>query len=179
METVAIMPGNDDVRTFEALLEQHRGIVLKVAASYARNLHDRADLAQEIAAQLWRAWPGYDPEQRFSTWMYRIALNVAISGVRRATLRHRHAVPFDETLHELADPAPQDPHAEAQVRALHRFIHAQPPLDRALLLLYLDERSHRDIAEVLGMSQTNVATRISRLRQRIRATLRGDTDGRQ
>lgn len=156
---------------FARLLQAHYGIVATVAASYCRDPQDRADLAQEIAAQLWRAWPGYDPARRFSTWMYRIALNVAISALRSTRLRQRHAVPFDETRHDLADPAPADPQAEARVRALHRFIHAQPPLDRALLLLYLDERSHRDIAEVLGMSQTNVATRISRLRQRIRNTL--------
>lgn len=165
------MPLAHDRAAFARLLQDHHGIVAAVAASYCRDPDDRAELAQEIAAQLWRAWPKYDPGKAFSTWMYRIALNVAISAVRSATVRHRHAVPLDDTLHDLADPAPRDPQAEQQVRALHRFIHAQAPLDRALLLLYLDERSHRDIAEILGLSGTNVATKISRLRQRIRSEL--------
>lgn len=165
------MPLEDTGAEFARLLRDHHGIVATVAASYCRDPHDRADLAQEIAVQLWRAWPKYDRSRAFSTWMYRIALNVAISAVRSATLRHRHAVPLDETLHDLADPSPHDAHAEQQVRALHRFIHAQSPLDRALLLLYLDGRSHRDIAEILGLSETNVATKISRLRQRIRTEL--------
>lgn len=165
------MPLAHDRAAFARLLQDHHGIVATVAASYCRDPEDRADLAQDIAVQLWRAWPKYDPAKAFSTWMYRIALNVAISAVRGATVRHRHAVPLDETLHDLADPAPRDPQAEQQVRALHRFIHAQAPLDRALLLLYLDERSHRDIAEILGLSETNVATKISRLRQRIRIEL--------
>jgi len=167
----ATMPLAHDRTGFTRLLQDHHGIIATVAASYCRDPDDRADLAQDIAAQLWRAWPKYDPAKPFSTWMYRIALNVAISAVRSATVRHRHAVPLDETVHDLADPAPRDPQAEQQVRALHRFIHAQAPLDRALLLLYLDERSHRDIAEILGLSETNVATKISRLRQRIRNEL--------
>lgn len=166
METVAIMPGNDDVRTFEALLEQHRGIVLKVAASYARNLHDRADLAQEIAAQLWRAWPEYDPERRFSTWMYRVALNVAISHLREAERRGRHTVPLDEKHHDIAGAGPNHD-AQAQVQLLHRFMATLDPLNRALLLLYLEERSGREIAEVLGISESNVTTRVSRLKRRI------------
>ncbi len=165
------MPLEDTAADFARLLQDHHGIVATVAASYCRDPHDRADLMQEIAVHLWRAWPKYDPAKPFSTWMYRIALNVAISAVRSATLRRRHAVPLDESLHDTADPAPHDPQAEQQVRALHRFIHAQAPLDRALLLLYLDERSHRDIAEILGLSETNVATKISRLRQRIRTEL--------
>lgn len=165
------MPLDDDRTAFATLLHAHHGIVASVAASYCRDPDDRADLLQEISAQLWRAWPKYDAGQSFSTWMYRIALNVAISAVRSATVRHRHAVPFDETLHDLADPHAHDIQAEERVRALHRFIHAQAPLDRALLLLYLDERSHRDMAEILGLSETNVATKISRLRQRIRHEL--------
>ena len=67
---------------FQTLLQQHRGIVAKVAGTYAWHPDDRDDLMQEIATQLWRAWPGYDPQRPAATWMYRIALNVAISAVR-------------------------------------------------------------------------------------------------
>jgi RNA polymerase sigma-70 factor (ECF subfamily) len=100
--------------------------------------------------------------------MYRIALNVAISFVRSNGRRVDHAVPLDEELHDLADASAVDHEADQQVRALHHFIHAQEPLDRALLLLYLEDRSYREMAEILGISETNVATKISRLKQRIR-----------
>ncbi|MGS1080054.1 RNA polymerase sigma factor [Pseudoxanthomonas beigongshangi] len=156
---------------FAEQLERHRGIVFKVAGTYCRNPDDRAELAQEIASQLWQAYPRFDPTRPFSTWMYRIALNVAISFVRGNSQRHRHAVPLDEQLHDIADPHAVDPHAEQQVRALHRFIHAQAPLDRALLLLYLEDRGYREMSEILGISETNVATKISRLKQRIRNEL--------
>ena len=161
----------DDRDRFAQSFDAHRGIVATVAASYCRDPDDRADLMQEIAAQAWQAWPRYDPTRPFPTWLYRIALNVAITRVRQLGLRSRHAVPFDAALHDIADPNAADPQAEQQVRALYRFIHAQRPLDRALLLLYLDGRSHRETAEVLGLSETNVATKISRLRQRIRTEL--------
>ena len=156
---------------FAALLEQHRGIVFKVAATYCRHRDDRQDLAQEIAAQLWRAFPGYDPARPFSTWMYRIALNVAISHVRSETHRQRHAVPLDDELHDIADDHGNDHEANQRVRALHRFIAQLEPLNRALLLLYLEDHSYREIADILGISETNVATKISRLKQRIRTDI--------
>ena len=92
----------DAGQAFAELLQRHRGIVFKVAGSYARDPHDRDDLAQEIAAQLWRAWPKYDHARPFSTWMYRIALNVAISHLRSETHRRHHAVPLDDALHDVA-----------------------------------------------------------------------------
>jgi RNA polymerase sigma-70 factor (ECF subfamily) len=167
MEASATMTA-DDRQAFGDLLQQHRGIVFKVANAYARDAEDRADLAQEIAAQLWRAWPGYDPARRFSTWMYRIALNVAISFLRSDGHRRRHAVPLDEAVHDVADDGAVDHEAGESLRMLHRFIGTLDPLNRALLLLYLEERSTREISEVLGISESNVTTKLSRLRQRIR-----------
>ena len=156
---------------FEGLLAKHQRIVFKVARVYAHTVHDRDDLAQEITAQLWRAFPGYDAQRTFSTWMYRIALNVAISHVRSSSRHGRHAVPLDETLHDVADENSVDHEADQQLRALHRFIAQLDKLNRALLLLYMEDQSYRQIADILGISETNVATKISRLKQRIRNEL--------
>ncbi|WP_082578312.1 sigma-70 family RNA polymerase sigma factor [Lysobacter sp. Root690] len=164
-------PGEAARQRFEALLQAHRGIVYKVANTYCRNDEDRADLAQEIAVQLWRAFPSFDPQRSFSTWMYRIALNVAISQVRSNVPRQQNAVALDEQLHDVADDRAADPEAAQRLRALDRLIAALEPLNRALLLLYLEERSYREIGEVLGLSETNVATKIARLKQRIRTDL--------
>lgn len=167
MEMAATMHMGD-AHTFEALLEEHRGIVLKVAATYARDRHERADLAQEIATQLWRAWPRYDPGQPFPTWMYRIALNVGISHLRGAGRRERVLGPLDEAAREAANPAGDDHETAQQLRMLFAVINTFEPLDRALLLLYLEQRSTREMAEVLGIGESNVTTRISRLKRRIR-----------
>ena len=170
MDTIAYMTTTHE--TFSSLLQQHAGIVFKVANTYAQLAEDRADLAQEITAQLWRAYPKYDPSRRFSTWMYRVALNVAISHLRNQDLRRRHdAIPLDESLHDIADAHATDHEREQHIRLLHAFIARQPPLDRALLLLYLDERPQREIADILGISENNVSTKIGRLKQRIRDEL--------
>lgn len=163
---VATSIAADPHARFETLLERHRGIVFKVAGTYCRNAADRDDLAQDIAAQLWRAFPDYDEARPFSTWAYRIALNVAIS-FRRRDARRGSAEPLDETLHEVADPNTPE-HGDDAVRVLQRFMAELDPLHRALLLLYLDEKSQREIADILGISETNVSTKINRLKQRLR-----------
>ena len=157
---------------FSERLQRHRGIVFKVANSYARRPEDRDDLVQDICTQLWHAWPKYDPTRSFSTWTYRVALNVPISHVREQVMRARHdAVPLDEGLHDVADAGGADHERDQHVRVLQRFIQRQPPLDRALLLLYLDDRPQREIAEILGITESNVSTKIGRLKQRVRDEL--------
>lgn len=159
-----------DATGFTALLDRHRGILVKVAASYAATPEERADLMQEIAAQLWRAFPRYDAARPFSTWMYRIALNTAIGELRRRGRERGHRDPHadDAALSAVADAADAaDPERVRQVHALHAFIAAQKPLDRALLLMHLDGHAHREIAEVLGIGESNVSTKLARLRRRI------------
>jgi RNA polymerase sigma-70 factor (ECF subfamily) len=158
----------DAARVFSELIERHRGIVYKVAHAYARTAWDRDDLAQEIAAQLWRAFPNYDAQRKFSTWMYRVALNVAISFVRGDARRAKHTVPFDAEAHDVADPLAGDPAEDDKLEMLNAFIARLDPLNRALLLMYLDDVSQREIADVLGITETNVATKVGRLKQRFR-----------
>ncbi len=149
-----------------SLLDHHHGIVVKVASLYCWRAEDRRDLAQEIALQLWRAFPAYDERRPFSTWMYRIALNVAISAARKAARRPQHASLEDHGVDPIDTTSRAEPNDH--VVTLYRFMARLDPLNRALLALYLDECSYRQIADVLGITETNVATKISRLKQRIR-----------
>jgi len=153
---------------FEDLLQAHRAIVFKTVHTYCWRPEDREDLAQEITAQLWKAWPKYDSSRPFTTWMYRIALNVAISFVRREVQHRRVFTPFEEELHETVPSPAGTPDADDRMLRLQRFIAREPPFERALLLLYLDDRPQKEIAEILGITPTNVSTRINRLKQRIR-----------
>jgi RNA polymerase sigma-70 factor (ECF subfamily) len=150
---------------FQALVEEHKKILYKVSNSYSKDRESRDDLAQEILVQLWRSFGQFDGRCRFSTWMYRIALNVAISFYRRESVRARYVISGDQHLLEIAgesERAPED------VERLYRFIEALDPLNKALMLLYLDENSYREIADVLGITETNVATRIGRLKDKLR-----------
>jgi RNA polymerase sigma-70 factor (ECF subfamily) len=157
---------------FQTVLDQHKKILYKVCNSYCRNRDDREDLAQEIVVQLWRSFGSFDERARFSTWMYRIALNVAISFYRRESTRSRYVLSDDGQLLNAIDETHQ---VSDQMQALYQFIAAQDPLDKALVLLYLDGNSYLEIADVLGISETNVATKISRVKQRMRQELSGST----
>ncbi len=154
-------------------MEEHRKILYKICNSYCRNRDDREDLAQEIIIQLWLSFPKYDGRHRFSTWMYRIALNVAISFYRRESTRTRHVLPAGE--HLLEHVAASTGESE-ELAVLHQFIDQLDPLNKALVLLYLDGNSYREIADIIGISETNVATKISRLKQTMKhETERGKT----
>jgi RNA polymerase sigma factor (sigma-70 family) len=154
---------------FESLLREHRKIVLKVAAMYARHAEDRRDLEQEIYAQLWRSFAGFDERRaKLSTWMYRVALNVAISEVRRAgPSTGRNEALDDAHLERLAGDEPNIDQ-EQRLSALHSFIGRLDPFNRALILLHLEERSYAEIADILGITETNVATKINRIKQKLR-----------
>ncbi len=158
---------------FQALVDEHKRILYKVCHSYCQNRDDREDLAQEIVVQLWRSFGTFDDRYRFSTWMYRIALNVAISFYRRENTRKRHVLSADQRVLEAIDEY-EGPTEE--VVLLYQFIDGLHPLNKALVLLYLDGNSYREIADVLGITETNVATKLSRLKQTMKRELCGTRD---
>ncbi|HEY6327455.1 MAG TPA: RNA polymerase sigma factor [Candidatus Cybelea sp.] len=162
------MTSNSAQDAFLTSLDQHRGILFKVAYAYCRDEASREDLVQEIVMQLWRAYPRYDGRASFSTWMYRIAVNVAISVYRSA---RRDAERVERTgLARLERLAAPDAHSDENAALLREVIDGLDALNRALMILYLDDRSYAEIADVLGITQTNVATKINRLKERLRRT---------
>ena len=159
-----------DEAEFLAGIQRHAGIVRKVAMSYSRTAADRHDLEQEIVAQLWKSYPRFDGQRPFSTWMYRVALNVAITIARSQRWHEAGPASFDDDAIEAlghVDGAEQ----EQSVRELQAFIARLDELNRALILLYLDGHSYREIADILGITETNVATKINRAKQTLRARM--------
>ena len=156
---------------FLSLLEEHKRMLYKVAATYSRNPADREDLAQEIVVQLWRSFPRYDERYRFSTWMYRVALNVAISFYRRETRRSRTVVPAEDAVLEIASLASEPTEMDDDIRLLLQLIEQLDELDRAVMILYLDGNRQSMIGEILGITETNVSTKINRIKQRLRRDL--------
>jgi RNA polymerase sigma-70 factor (ECF subfamily) len=155
-----------DSATFLARLEAHKKILYKVAYLYGRGEADRQDLVQEIVAQLWRSLPGFDGRSQFSTWMYRVALNVAISQLRART--RRETVSLDDAAiarDALLVAAPD----EGSAGVLAELVARLGELDRALVLLHLEGHAHDAIADILGLSATNVGTKLARIKQGLRA----------
>jgi RNA polymerase sigma factor (sigma-70 family) len=160
---------------FAGLLGEHQRILFKVANGYCRDRGDRADLVQEMAAQAWRGFARFDGSVKFSTWLYRVALNVAISFYRSEHRRIRDALPLEGLTVELPAPEPQG--ESENLTRLRQLIAQLDPVNRALITLYLDGNSHAEIAEIVGLSVSNVGTRINRLKERLKQKLEvGDVD---
>ena len=156
-----------DKEVFLQLMDDHKGIIIKICHTYCPDTNEREDLAQEIMYQLWRSMGSFDNEHRFSTWMYRVALNVAISFYRKAKIKNRVITSQNETA-EIADTTDGKEELENDIQQLQQFINELKELDRALMFLYLESKTYREIAEILGISETNVATRINRIKDKLK-----------
>lgn len=156
-----------DSTAFLRQLDAHKGILYKIANAYCARREDRGDLIQDMVVELWRAWPRFDGRAAFSTWMHRIAVNVAISLFRGNSRRVRDALPLEDFGMDLAA-ADRVLDAEGDdLRALHQMIARLDAINRALILLYLEGYGHDEIADMVGLTPTNVATRINRIKQRL------------
>lgn len=151
---------------FNELLEQHKGILFKVSRGYCQDEEDRKDLIQEICIQIWRSLDKYNDQYKISTWLYQIALNVAISFYRKDARRKVSTITWENQLPHLAER--YDTEMEASLNLLEQFIHELNDLDKALILLYLDDKSYSEIADILGISQSNVGTKIGRIKGKLK-----------
>lgn len=157
------MDSMDKAGEFLSVIQANKGIIYKVANAYCRDAEDRKDLVQEIIVQLWKSFDNYNDQYKYTTWIYRIALNVAISFYRKESRRKQITNPLPGSILDFADPAIST-EIGADVGFLQQFITELKELDKALLLLYLEEKSHKEIADITGISVTNVATRIGRIK---------------
>ena len=158
-----------DRKEFVKLIQENKGIIFKICNSYCHNKEKREDLAQEIVYQLWRSCHTFHSDLKFSTWMYRVALNVAISYYRKSK-RSDAVVSLSDNLKDIEDDDDDDIEDEYEKnrRLLQRFINELKELDRTLIILFLEAKSYMEIAEILGMTETNVATKIYRIKDQLK-----------
>ena len=167
-------PGHEAAdASFLALLESQKRTLYKVAYLYCRDPEERRDLIQEIAIQLWRAHPTYDGRAALSTWTYRVAVNVAISFRRKEGRRIRDTAPLELGLDIAAADSAFDADSE-RMRELRALIDSLDEMSRALVLLHLEGLDHAEIAEVLGLTATNVSTRLNRIKQTLHRRAQGE-----
>ncbi len=153
---------------FLAALDDYKGIIFKVVNSYCNQEAEKQDLAQDIIFQLWRSFDSYDDKYQLSTWIYRVALNVAISYYRKKKVRSVASAPLGggEEFLEIKD-EPQGA-SENEVLLL-QFIDELNELNRALIMLHLDGKSHEEIASIVNISKSNVGTKINRIKKKLKA----------
>jgi RNA polymerase sigma-70 factor (ECF subfamily) len=152
---------------FIRLVNEHRGMLYKVCRLYCFTEPDRQDLFQEIIIQLWRSYPGFRGEAKFSTWLYRIALNTAISDLRK---QRRIITPTDpdrlpvEWQYLAEDSAEK----EEQLQLLYMAIERLTEVEKALTMLYLEDRSYQEMEEIMGISQNNLRVKMNRIKEKLR-----------
>lgn len=161
------MDNMDKSDRFLTVIQAHKGILYKVANTYCPQAEDRKDLVQEIIIQLWKSFDNYTPQFKHSTWVYRIALNVAISFYRKENRRKRISGPLTEGIIHFTDHhTPAD--TDSDLGILQHSIQQLKDLDKALMLLYLEEKSHKEISQIMGISESNVATKINRIKNALK-----------
>jgi RNA polymerase sigma-70 factor (ECF subfamily) len=160
------MDKQEQQQFFKKIIDKHKGIMFKVAHAYCRDEEDRQDLIQEIMIQIWQSIHKYNDQYKISTWLYRISLNVAISFYRKNATRASKFSVLDE--HTAQIPIEDKSENEQQLNLLEQFINELKELDKALMILYLEDKSHAEIAEILGVSVSNVGTKIGRIKDKLK-----------
>lgn len=163
------MKDSNSIETaFLEVLEGNKKLVFKVANAYCQHAEDRRDLVQEIILQLWKAYPNFDARLTLSTWMYRIALNVSISYLRKEGTRQRRYTEYQYRLELLTTDEPDDP----KLQLMYQMIEQLNPLEKGIIILYLDGLKNPEIAAVTGLSESNVSTKLNRIKSKLSATVR-------
>ena len=149
---------------FISVIRDNQNLIYKICYSYCKDADNRKDLQQEILIQLWNSFSKFDGRVKLSTWIYRIALNTAITFYRNDCKHSDKKISIDASIISLSD-FEYVPEQDENIAMLYQFIEKLNEMDKALILLYLDNNKQKDIAEVLGISETNVATKISRIKK--------------
>lgn len=151
---------------YVALIENHKGIIFKIARSYCYEVSDREDLIQEIMAQIWRSLDSFNDDFKITTWMYRVALNVAVSFYRKdKSNEYQHQEVKDQLL--TYDMGEESQRSE-EVDKLYSFIGELNDIDKAIVLMYLEGESQSEIASNMDISVSNVSTRLGRIKQKLK-----------
>jgi RNA polymerase sigma-70 factor, ECF subfamily len=156
-------------KSFITLVKEHQGLIHKVCILYETDRELRNDLFQEIVLQLWKSFPTFRGDSKITTWMYRIALNTAISGLRKLG-RKIKTEELDEFHFNISEST--EDHREDDLQKLQWAIRQLTEIERAMIMMALDEVPYDEIAETIGITQNNVRVRMNRIRERIRKLMR-------
>lgn len=155
-----------DEQKFISLINEHQGLIHKVCFMYESDREVRNDLFQEIVLQLWKSFPTFRGEAKITTWMYRIALNTAISGYRKQT-RNVKTEDLDEVHLNISEQYGTDD-GEEHAQRLQWAIRQLSEIERAMIMMALEEVPYEEIAETIGITQNNVRVRMNRIREKLR-----------
>lgn len=158
-----------DDQAFIRLVRENDMRLRRIARAYTRDVDTQKDLYQDMLVQLWRSFPSFAGDSSAGTWLYRVALNTALAHVRRHNTRHE--TPLDEAYDRADETSPVDERFDdrQRIERLYAAIDRLSAPDKMLTMMYLDEKSYREMADVLGITESNVGVRLHRIRKELAA----------
>ncbi|WP_373056343.1 RNA polymerase sigma factor [Zunongwangia sp. H14] len=153
---------------FTRAIAENEGLIYKVTLLYTENLQDREDLYQEIVFQLWKSYDSFNEFSKLSTWMYRVAMNTAIYNLKKKK-RAIGTITLGPIVERVA--VHKDNSEEEKLKLLNDQIQKLNLLEKGIILLYLEGKSHDEIAEIIGITKSNVGTKISRIKEKLKSRL--------
>ena len=154
-------------KEFVKRIQKHQGILHKICFVYSNNNADKEDLYQEIVLQLWKSYPSFRKEAKFSTWMYRVALNTAITLNKKAALFENHKTQLSDeyAISEVID-------YSEDIKILYKAISKLSKIEKAIIMLWLEEKAYSEIAEIVGISEKNVSVKLVRSKKKLAKTIK-------
>lgn len=160
-------------KEFLHIIQKNQGIIHKVCNIYCDTEDDRNDLFQEIVVQLWRSYPNFRKESKVSTWMYRVALNTAITSFKKSKRRpDQNRLTYENF--QIEDES-YDTETEEQIKHLHKAVQHLTGIEKSIVLLYLENKKYEEIAEITGITQNYVRVKMNRIKKKLRKLM--DTEG--
>ncbi|MBG6129662.1 RNA polymerase sigma-70 factor (ECF subfamily) [Aquimarina sp. EL_43] len=153
---------------FTRIIKENEGVIFKITTIYTNNYEDQKDLYQEIVYQLWKSYDSFKGDSKISTWMYRVGLNTAITRLKKEKRRGNQIEIYDVIMRQTEQ---YDTGFEERLKKLYAHIHNLNELDKGLILLLLEGKKYEEIAAITGLSPTNVGTKISRIKQKLKTQI--------
>ena len=154
---------------FSQMIRDHEGIIFKITTLYTHNKPDQNDLYQDIVYQLWKSFDSFRQESKRSTWMYRVAMNTAITHIKNEKKAGKSVSIENVVLDEIET---HNQALEDRIKSMYVHINRLSMLEKGLILLLLEGKKYEEIAEITGLSTTNVGTRISRIKNKLKSNMK-------
>ncbi|MGI9583598.1 RNA polymerase sigma factor [Chryseobacterium sp. RRHN12] len=161
---------NPTETTFLKLVNRHKGILYKASRIYADSVEDREDLQQEILIQLWKSYQNFKGNSEFSTWMYRVAINTAITYLKKEKQRSRNHT--DVPHHFEVQQEDYNPTRDRQLEIFYSAVQELNPLEKAVIFYFMEGMSHKEIGNNLGLSEGNARVKLNRTKEKIQQIIK-------
>jgi len=159
-----------DENKFVDLVDKNQNLIHKICRLYTNGEAEHKDLFQEITIQLWKAYPKFRGDSKFSTWMYRVGINTAITLYRKSKRRIR-SYNFDEVSHKIPEDTTYNYIEDQQLEAIYEAVKALNDVDKAIVFLYLEDKSYKEISETIGLTEINARVKMNRIKNKLKKQL--------